>query len=925
MPGNWTAFKAAFLSSEERWDRYTELRESIGEDLLVVRDILISRGEGDLPEGTLTDIEERWETMWKLIQGADEDLDGDPAHAFEVLNDLIEPAAKLARDAEKERQAEIRLEKGRQAMKINYEDALDEINDLLQSITDRGIASPQPLTGTLNDLKSEALERAEQGRFGLATSSLRSGLEPLRELAEVAALYSAVLRRIPDDLDKTELEQVNDLKLRGRRRIETSHTEGAFDAITDLQAMLTRRARMKGVVEEISGKHPRDRLQSLTLKINDVLEFPKEFSSEGVRAHQKLVKRRLKAAESAVDKLGKKETAQAQAKKSGSESAQLRADAAAFTAREVADEAVDALENALKAAQPDLTQHNADMRSYYAKLKELRPKLELAQRLPEKLGKVASPWRAERRAFDTALKEVKDAAKPKVRDFALALKKMKVLEIGLKALLDKRLEALQNDINTATDPVTGGSKASIALIEELAKTPGLISAMKPEQQLTLLKGTRDTLRCSTCPLSMTFEAFKGNGFRCTGCNSRGAVNYIAVCDDPTCGYPGEHDAVDPCPQCGNDNWTIVDRIDRRTLRSGYQNPYLDVFVARSRMFGEMKLTPEFEDYDKRKRHDLAVLLRDDPETQEAEEQWESWVRDGDHDRIRNYLISVVRKQCAIMGHDQQNLQAEDSSGVMQDFPDLPIKVVLKAYPDSERGLAGECEPGFPTWIYINTNGKDFNNFKEIVDTVVHENSHAFQEMLIMKLKGKAPFTNVDSQNLLNDPDLGVQAQLFKENDESYVNHGDLGHQRAMLEISKQAYLHEPLEEHAWGVGSKLTKTLMVPPPIESFESSKVLRSKTWMVQILTRAKQAEITLEERHGIYGVDLGQGAPSDLSLILEGLPKGKSRKTKKVKIKKVVDDYKLLLDVDTRGYTAEVSNDRLVQATGVRLRLDERVKDL
>jgi hypothetical protein len=124
--------------------------------------------------------------------------------------------------------------------------------------------------------------------------------------------------------------------------------------------------------------------------------------------------------------------------------------------------------------------------------------------------------------------------------------------------------------------------------------------------------------------------------------------------------------------------------------------------------------------------------------------------------------------------------------------------------------------------------------------------------------------------------------LFAENDASYTGDSD-----------NPAYRHEPLEEQAWTFGGKSSQALLVPPPQRSFDSSKGLKNKFWMVTSLSRTANASIRLKERHGIY-VDEWEGERAkDKKLTLEGVPGLPS--SQRLTVRGVVNEYTLKLDLD------------------------------
>ena len=111
-----------------------------------------------------------------------------------------------------------------------------------------------------------------------------------------------------------------------------------------------------------------------------------------------------------------------------------------------------------------------------------------------------------------------------------------------------------------------------------------------------------------------------------------------------------------------------------------------------------------------------------------------------------------------------------------------------------RGTLGACDINYPANISLNSVPEcGFTDLRVILDTVVHENSHAYQMMLMDKLdKGQ-----LDPSDPAYD-----QARLFKENNLAYVGNSS-GNKN-----QNAAYEGQPLEIHANTMGPKVTRGLL---------------------------------------------------------------------------------------------------------------------
>ncbi|MCB9766387.1 MAG: hypothetical protein H6739_41815, partial [Alphaproteobacteria bacterium] len=964
-----STIKTAFGTKGSNRKRYRKLRPQAADPIAQVEQLLLNRGRGTVRQDCMEDIEEAWSELHAKLLAADTKYETNPAKAFKMLFKLVEPARTLLVQANQAYELAEQQELDRIGHEADFRQSLNTARGLLQSILDAGGDKPEPISTNLDNAEdllrqfteSDAYDQAKEVLDGIVSNSLTS-------LAKYMTRAASLNEQIARTVSQENVQQATQLYDTVKTAVAQSQVDQAKQALKAFQeglrtlqddtALETMRQERTRELQRMSQLDPRDVYKRYHLKIEDIRRYPRDYASPTVKQHQTAVRQADKKFLAAVKLL---EEAERDLKKvdEDSETGTLFARMDVESALLDANKALDVLKKALEDAGKPMAEHDGAVRKYYAALKKLNPRITFARALPQQAGGVDTAWKAERIAFDNALAAVKTEVDPPKRDYARGLPLLTTLETKINELSTARTNALNADVNTATDATHGSAQKSKALVDQLMQTPGLIREMQPQQQLKLLKSLREQLCfCKDCDQGFDATAFKNNNNRCpnkeadgvTDCNSVN-VEIPAVCSNIDCLKPGIHSTGSPCPDCGNDDWWLLNYIresftynDSSGIEVTKASPTRDLFVARAKMFTEMKLTPEFEQHDQQKRRETTLALRQDPMFEEAQENWSDWVDNNNTAKIEAFFNQAIKLQCRILGHNQQGLTREvpEGSGTIVDFPDVPVKVRLDTPNPPKPGLYGYCEPGFPTFIAINTTCRQFGDFKEQVDTIVHENAHAFQGMLVKKLKAEAPFDNNDKQTLLNDPNLGVQAQLFLENSESYVQNDTLQNTLQELELSHKAYRHEPFEEHSWTTGGTISKSLLVPPQIESFESRRTMRSKMWMVKEVTREADCTITLTERHGIY-VDEWEGEMAgDKTLSLENIKKGGIIRSKRVKILDVLNEKQLQVDLDTSTYDPVVklkfddqnpkspvinqgTDDTKVAGESMRLILDERIRDL
>lgn len=923
-------FKAVFNSSSTNRSVYNERRVELLEVLGKVQRILDARGSGFLVEGTLTEQEQELDRLQKRLLELDKLAKTDPAEAIGELTELEDPSNELLVATRAARKLAEQAEQDRRSLVDQIEYHLSEARIEFAAVVEYlGGVSPKGIQDQISEIA------LQQG------GDLKATLARAKGIAETTMAHFAVVRAlvalpIPTDLPKERIEGAYEAKGRAVSGLIAASLEAAWDGVGELEALLKSGERARDAQRTVSGTEPEDAYARLKLRMEDVIEYPTEHASEELVELQDAVKKAKLAYEKAAEPRAKL------AEFLGKYGVEI--DAAPPRLRLEASlslpdlkKAVEALREAIDKAAPLLRAHAVEVRRYYKRLKELKTRIAMADALPLQVLGIDTAWKAEKEAYVLAKAAVKAEVDAPKRDYKAGNLALDELVEKLNALAKKRVDALDAEVDTVTTGPNGSAKKSKRLVDELLNTPGLIAEMKPEQQLKLLETLRTKLiTCTSCDVSMSWDEFKGNGQKCTSCNSRANIDAPRVCS--TCGKPGKPTTSAPCPPpCGGDGWMYATSM--RTHSGVFAHPNRPLLEARAKVLSSMKLDPAFVEFDKDKRKEIVKAVRGDPSFKEAEDRengWSKWVRDGDTVKMEAFLNSVLKKQWEVLAPGLKNLTRQ-MGGTTHQFPDFPVKV--KFFNDPDPDLFGQCSPGFPTWIEINLNGEYIGDFKEQVDTIIHENMHAFQEMLISGLKKRGPFSDGSKRTeILNNPQLAIQAQMFAENDETYINSDTLEYSHNAKLLSSRAYRHEPLEEHAWTTGGKSSQALLVPPQVRSFQSKRSMKDKLFFIEWIERANLPKVRLRERHGIYSGEWEGERAGDKRLILEGVKRSKALVAIPASIEEVVDEFTLQLDVDLSGYDAlvnvtgnqkdgfvETPDDSKVAIVSARLVLDETVTDL
>jgi hypothetical protein len=390
------------------------------------------------------------------------------------------------------------------------------------------------------------------------------------------------------------------------------------------------------------------------------------------------------------------------------------------------------LKTKVETASRDYTTHASALKDYDAALKKLKPRDTIAKAIPTP---PADPMKALHTAYTSARAAL--LIPQNARNYPEAKTKLALLSTAIDNLLNGRKAALLADVDTAIGPSGTPDKVK-DVVNQLA--PEEIAELGAEKQVGLLKQLRK--------------------------NGEGAMT-------------------------------------------------TDQNKARFRLYHNIPLDPTFAAADKIKRDAIINDLKTDPKFLEAKDKWDDpTFTDA---KRKEFLLYAANKQCASLGHTPKDPVVTFVSvrkcrnapacadncrtGTRREF-NIGANGMPNACPTcgDSRGFyatLGECGRDYPATITLSALPEaGFGNLSAILDTVIHENTHAYQNMLIEQFRA--------GTLLPTDPQY-KQAMLFVENDEGYVGNNADPDQAL-------AYQREPLELHAMTMGPLVRDGLLGPKP-----------------------------------------------------------------------------------------------------------------
>lgn len=184
----------------------------------------------------------------------------------------------------------------------------------------------------------------------------------------------------------------------------------------------------------------------------------------------------------------------------------------------------------------------------------------------------------------------------------------------------------------------------------------------------------------------------------------------------------------------------------------------------------LKVDDEFtKSYDK-KSANVAKKLAADPIVLNAYDNWATWTKDPPNTaEIEKFMKQVVKLQSDEIGID----------------PPTPTETFTKTdRPD----LCGQYSKK-DNKISLNTANAGFKDFRELLDTLTHENTHAYQAKLINGLE--------NNTLKAGDPEYNA-AMIFQVN----TNKGYVTSSESAQYPKKDAYNKQPKEVQAWRAGRR---------------------------------------------------------------------------------------------------------------------------
>ena len=192
---------------------------------------------------------------------------------------------------------------------------------------------------------------------------------------------------------------------------------------------------------------------------------------------------------------------------------------------------------------------------------------------------------------------------------------------------------------------------------------------------------------------------------------------------------------------------------------------------------ELKLDDDFTDRYDETCAQVADDLANDPVIQEAHKEWKTWTKDeqslkDNKDKLEGMMKQVIALQSKRLGID----------------PPTPVETYIDTKkPGSYGGFDGSKKK-----ISLNLGTATIDDFREMLDTLTHENTHAYQRKL---LEAKQAGTLKPGE-----PDYNA-AVMFELN----TNKGYVTSSESDQYPGKGAYEQQIKEVHAWRAGAKAGK------------------------------------------------------------------------------------------------------------------------
>ena len=191
-----------------------------------------------------------------------------------------------------------------------------------------------------------------------------------------------------------------------------------------------------------------------------------------------------------------------------------------------------------------------------------------------------------------------------------------------------------------------------------------------------------------------------------------------------------------------------------------------------KLYASLDYDPAFKAEDEKRRGELVDALKADKEVMQARGDWATM----SDDKRLVILVKVMNAECKVYK--------------------IPAPAVLLFYvPPGDEGFFS------PDTMSLNLNthpDSGWSDYKEAINTVVHENMHNYQAVLVQRLQ--------EGIITKEDPEY-AQAMIFAANDEpgGYVPPSE---KLDPDETGTKPYKTQPVEAHAWDSGDDVAKELM---------------------------------------------------------------------------------------------------------------------
>lgn len=177
---------------------------------------------------------------------------------------------------------------------------------------------------------------------------------------------------------------------------------------------------------------------------------------------------------------------------------------------------------------------------------------------------------------------------------------------------------------------------------------------------------------------------------------------------------------------------------------------------------------------------VADDLAKDPLVKEAFKDWQDWTQDpaGNADKIKKVMEKVLAVQSKRLGLE----------------PPTPVDTYSDPTDPADcGGFSGSTGK-----ISLNVSSGDFGSFKELLDTLTHENTHAYQEKLIRDFRA--------GKITPGSPDYAAAMVLEMNDSEGYVSPDESREYKNYCNTHglpvQSPYMTQVCEQHAWGAGRK---------------------------------------------------------------------------------------------------------------------------